>query len=584
MTHADHPVAPQVDPGEPATFEGVSGGIIYGSISQDLVLNGVVEVEVFVNGIRIGAVSITKDAPADNTEATRRQFELMVPPNLNVEAPVTIRGRIAGTTHEIGNPITLLTPKEVFGALTLARGSIRLENGIIHGVLNHVNPAALPLTVGMFVKDELFEQIEISRSDTLIQKGRLLDNLAFQIPLPTSLLHGSVVTLSVRLCGSDVEFAGSPLTIAMTAGTSLPERLARLETQMDEVSEAVRTAPQRMVSDIVEQFYKLIVPRVDAIVTAQREMLEGQMTELWRQLSGTQHSLPRPGLPTTVIQQMHEAFTGFGWSTRGTNPEGRERWFAKAAFIAVHISPASPLLLKLTGSAIIGDPRSSGLEISANGRRLTVAMEENRANQWIAVAVISSSILAMNGVLGIQLSMQKQGYHPAAPDNQMVSASVETVELLPLAYLDDQARIDACDDTRTFITGWHSVEQTEKGVPFRWMGPTGILVPPVLRSPSHHFQFIEFAGPFSLSDILDKRQSFRVYLGAKELPRGEIEQLSDKSWFARFAIPSHIAGGIGAVLRLQAPAHVPPNDPRALSIAISKIVIKSGPVAEHSVT
>src|SRR4051794_5340279 len=162
----------------------------------------------------------------------------------------------------------------------------------------------------------------------------------------------------------------------MDVGTSFSERLARLEAQNEELSESLRTMSERILSDVIEQFYTFIVPRVDAVVIGQREILERQMIELWREFSREKRPMQRPGLPTTVTIRMCDAVTGRGWVMAGAPPNRDERWFSKTAFIAAYISPNSPVLLKLRGSAIINELGLSRLAIPANGYPLSVTAEK----------------------------------------------------------------------------------------------------------------------------------------------------------------------------------------------------------------
>jgi hypothetical protein len=569
------PSMPGVNPDALGAFDGVVGGVIYGWLSKVLVPENQRSVDIFVNGLHAGIASVTGDMGMLVPNHTVCCFKLRLPTSLVVDAPVTIRARLVGTVCEIGNPLSLATSEEVRAALSLAQGSISLEGGTVYGVLHQVNPDALPLIVCAYANNDLIERIEIPRPDVPVQKGQQLDGLRFRIPLPASILDATPVNLSVKLEGSEVQLDGSPLIIAVASGTSITQRLTALEKQVQELSEAVIATPQQMVSDLAEQFHQFIVPRVDAIVQAQREMLESQMIELWRRLRGVDTPLERPGLPANVTQRMDQTFTGFGWSKATVGEQGGERWFTKSAFIAVRISPRSSLLLRISGSAIIGEPRYSGLGLSANGHRLAVTLADLDANRWLAATIVPSSVLHTNGVLGIQIWMPKRGFHPEAPANMPVSASVRVLEVCSLEFARELSTIDAGDDERFFVTGWYPMELNDKGAWFRWMGSHGIIVLPRSPAGSGSVRFLELRGPLIFNSA--SNQSLRAELGGKELPPGKFETFADGSWSVRFEVLEPQAQ-TGALLALEAPAHNPPNDGRMLSIAVSQIVLTFAPV------
>ena len=569
------PTISDVNPDAPGAFEGVVGGVIYGWLSKALVPENLRSVDIFINGFHAGIASATDDNATLAPTQTTCCFKLRLPTSLVVNAPVTIRGRIVGTACEIANALSLVTSEEVTSALSFAKGSVSVQEGTVFGVLDQVNPDALPLVVCVYANHNLLKRIEIPRPDVPIQRGQRLDSLRFRVPLPPSILDTTPVNLSVKLEGSEAQLDGSPLVIAVAPSTSIIQRLTALEKRVQELSETVTATPQQMVSDLAELFHQFIVPRVDAIVQAQREMLESQMIELWRQLRGVDTPRERPGLPASVTQWMDHTFTGFGWSKAAVGDHGGERWFTKSAFISVGISPRFSLLLRVSGSAIIGEPRSSGLGLSANGHHLAVILADIDANGWLAATIVPSSALSANGVLGIQIWMPKRGFHPEAPADMPVSASVRVLEVCSLEFARELSTIDAGDDERFFVTGWYPMELHEKGATFRWMGSHGIVVLPQSPTTSGSVRFLELRGPLIFNPV--SNQSLRAELGGKELPSGKIETFADGSWSVRFEVPE-LPAQTGALLALEAPAYNPPNDGRMLSIAVSQIALTFAPM------
>ncbi len=564
------PAISDANPDTLGALEGVVGGVIYGWLSKALVPENQRSVDIFINGFHAGVASASDEIGTLVREQTVCCFKLRLPTSFVVNAPVTIRARVVGTVSEIANPLSLATSEEVTAALSLAQGAISLEGGTVYGVLDQVNPDALPLTVCAYANNDLLERIKIPRPDVPLQRGQRLDGLRFRVPLPASILDAVPVSLSVRLEGSEAQLDGSPLIIAVASGTSITQRLTALEKRVQELSETVTATPQQMVSDLAEQFHQFIVPRVDAIVQAQREMLESQMIELWRQLRGVDPPLERPGLPASATLSMDHAFTGFGWSGAAVRDLSGERWFTKSAFISVVISPRFSLLLRVSGSAMIGEARSSGLGLSANGHHLAVILANFDANGWSAAAIVPSSVLNPNGVLGIQIWMPKRGFHPKAPADMPVSASVRTLEVCSLEFASGRSAIDAGDDERFFVFGWYPMELHEQGATFRWMGSHGIVVLPQPPVTSGSARFLELRGPLIFNPV--SNQSLRAVLGGKELPSVNIEAFADGSWSVRFEMPESQAE-TGGLLVLEASAFNPPNDGRMLSIAVSQIAM-----------
>lgn len=544
-------------------------GVIYGSVERDFVGEASKTLEFFINGISIGTTTIE---PSDFEGDEPHEFKFLILPSFIFEAPLSIRMREVGADTEIGSPLVFQEVVDANAAILVADGVVAaVERGSVKGSLRDINPDALPIAVGVYCRGVPIARTVVGSKAVLSASGSLISSLPFSVGLPPSVLDGASTSISVRIEGSSQEFVGSPLILRLDAGDGLHDRLIHLEQKSQELEAEVALLRSSIVGDIAEQFYRFIVPRVDAFLTVQREGLEGQMTALWRDLGGESPApIARRKLPESVSISLADNFTGYRWSDLIATAPGN-RWFTRSAFVATEIADKNDILVVVKGAHAVSSAALASLALAVNGRPIEVASTASAAG-WQAIAVVPRAAIAGHGSLGLQFETEIAEPHPLAPPLMgPVSLSVGSVDLLPLKTKAAEYPISASPEV--FPIGWYTMEQSASGQRFRWMGADGLAVLNGLE-PGAPIR-IEISGPMVLDGVLSNVTAELDGVSA-EAVRVETR---GSGWALEFEFPARQKGACpAALLRIRAPAKQPsPADMRFLSLAVSEILVDQAP-------
>jgi hypothetical protein len=552
--------------GSALVIKRVLRGVIYGLVEPDFVGETSKTLEFFINGISIGGVTIQ---PSDFVDGAPYQFKFLIPPSFIFEAPISLRMREAESGEEIGRPLPFHDAAAVKAAIDVADGAVTaVEYGSLKGALRDVNPDALPITVCVYHRGAAIARAVVDAKAKPLASGALISSLPFSISLPSSVLDGAATTLGVRIEGSSKEFAGSPLTVWLDSSDGLRDRLAHLERRNEQLEAEVAELRSSIVGDIAEQFYRFVVPRVDAFLSLQREGLEGQMIALWRNLSGDAPApIARRGLPESVSLGLSGPFTGYRWSRETVSGAPSDRWFARSAFLGTEISDKHDILVVMNGAHAVSSAALDDLTLSANGRSIDLTRFSEKKGGWRAFGVIPRAALGAHGGLSLLLETDVEGAHPLAPaDMSAVSLSVESVALIPVKAAALEYSIGARPEVFPF--GWHAIERMPDNRPFRWMGSEGVIVLNGL-APGAPIR-VELSGPMVLGEMLS------TVTADLDGALAEVTQLeTGKGWALELEFPARAAGGPSvAFLRVRAAARQPSEeDKRLLSLALSQVLV-----------
>lgn len=541
-------------------------GVIYGVVEREFVGDEPKTLEFFINGISIGVTTIE---PADFRDSDVYEFKFLILPSYIFEAPVSIRMRDIESGEEFGRPLEFQEVADAKAAIQVADGAVAtVERGSVKGSLRDINPDALPITVGVYNRGMPIARTVVGSKGVLAGSGALISSLPFAVGLPPSVLDGSSTSISVRIEGSSQEFAGSPLIVRLEAGDGLHERLAHLERKNDELEAEVAQLRASIVGDIAEQFYRFIVPRVDAFLAIQREGLEGQMNALWRDLSGRDAApIARRKLPESVSLALDGPFTGYRWSDPIPSAPSN-RWFTRSAFLAVEISSANDLLVVVKGAHAVSRSALDLLTIAANGRAIEVAVSMEASGGWLAVGVVPRAALSRDGSLGLLLETDVADAHALAPASMgAVSLSVASVEFIPLVAKSNEVAISAKPEAFPF--GWYAMELAADKRRFRWMGAEGLVVLNGVE-PDAPIR-IELRGPIVLPDVLPNVEAQLDGVPGKVVDL----EAGGAGWVLRLQFPARRDDACSvALLRVLAPAKQPSaTDNRLLSLAVSDVLL-----------
>lgn len=557
--------------GAPVVIERVLRGVIYGLVEPEFIGGASKTLEFFINGILIGGVTIQ---PSDVEGDAPCAFKLLISPRFVFEAPISLRMRDAESGVEVGRPMSFLDAAGAKRAIEVADGAVTgVEFGALKGVLREVNPHALPIALCVYHRGAAIARTVVDSESRPAAAGAVIPSLPFSMALPSSVLDGSATTLCVRIEGAAQELAGSPLTVWLDSSDGLRDRLAHLERKNERLEAEVAQLRASVVEDVAEQFYRFVVPRVDAFLSLQREGLEGQMIALWRNLSGdAPPPIARRGLPESVSLRLSGPFTGYRWSLQTVADAPSDRWFARSAFLGTEVSNAHDILVVLNGAHAVSRAALDNLTLAANGRAIDLLRFAEEKGGWRALGVIPRAALAATGALGLLLETDVESAHPLAPSDMIaVSLSVGSVILRAVKATALEYSISASPEV--FPSGWHAMEHMPDKRPFRWMTSEGSIVLSGLL-PGAPIR-VELSGPMALGDTLAG-----VTADLDGAP-AEVTQVppAGRGWSLTLRFPARDAGSPAvAVMRIRASARQPSAaDNRLLSLALTRVVVDQTP-------
>jgi len=570
-------------------FTRAQGGVIYGWIPTSRQVSAASSLEqipseadeksvdIFVNGLHLGSAVGFVGPRSEASKADALDFSLRVPMGIVVSAPAVIRGRLSGTDIELSNPLEYAEQEELDQALVAARGRVSIKDGMVKGSLKDVNPDALPLWIICYVNGRATERTEVRKPRALPPSGQPIWSLPFSIALPPTLLDGAAVSVSVRPEGSDAELEGSPIIISISGGESVHRRLLALEALTESLDKRVVDFPASIVKDVADQFYRFIIPRVDAIVGIQRDALETQMAALWKLTSGYARPPVRRSLPASYLLRITDPFVGFGWSHPQSIAGSDERFFTRNAFLAVEIAPGQPLLAVVKGSWMAADSGFDSLVVTANGKASPTLVVKNREG-WSSLAVLDDSVVTSDGALGLLVSTEIEGFHERVAE--AVSASVGSVEISPAPQCASNREMTVEAAGAAFVGGWHGLEVSGGGVTFRWMAGHGAVF--IDCTGDEPLESITLSGPMALTAEDGSFGAVSASFGGVPLVLGDAKP-SRGAWYLRFDFPTPIAGPARGLLSVRAPSYEVPGDSRELSLAVS-LVTFNNPATAQSVS
>jgi hypothetical protein len=551
--------------GAAVTLDSAVRGVIYGHISV-----GGAEIEIFANGILVGVVDMTgEDAPGE-----QHAFAVRIPPDILLEAPVTVRARFAGGAAIPNCEMHFNSPVEVSAAFGMIDGRVALEQGMLRGALYDVNPDALPITLQAVVGGRIVANFEARKPTRFGPSRVLIAELPFSIALPPEILDGTSVTIFVRAAGSKADLDGSPILISLTHGNSVLSRLSATEDAVTRLTEQTDDLRRSILTDIGKHLQNFILPRVDAIVEIQRTSLERQMIGLWQELTGKAVATSRRKLPALVQIKMTDSFAGYGWSDCG-DLAPTQRWLCGRALLAVEIDDQEDMFVKISGEHLVSDAVLNAMSLFANGVKVeTFACKREQSGEaWIAVSIVPRSVMRADGILSLEIECPLDGSHPKSTTRDNISLSVGSIDFISASslYGNDILSDQYC------LAGFHDAESTDDGRMFRWLERHGIVL---VRLPdSSRACVIGLRGPYVIRQEIGEGLQIRV-VGEK----ADISsvRLGDTGWAADILLPRQSGNGAKLVLITLSASAVQPSaqDRRFLSVAFANAIVSGVDTAE----
>lgn len=542
-----------------AILENAVRGVIYGRFLSG---GNDTEIELLANGLSLGWVAPLQEAREGSN------FSLVVPNGTLLESPVVIRGRTSAGEAVRDCELRLETPAALAAALRHADGEVALERGMLRGTLHDVNPDALPLSVVATVGSRIVGTFEARRPSRPLPRGELLSKIQFFIALPSDVLDGPSITISVKLAGGKIDFDGSPIVVSMSQAASFESRLADVEAIANETTASIAELRKAILSDISQQFYQIILPRVDAIVETQRVSLERQMNRLWLELAGQNAPPSAPAmLPLISRVNLTQSFTGFGWMAPGNDALGA-KWLHHRAMLITEIEPQEDVLLRVTGHHMISSDALDALQLIVNGRQVPIwkSLHDASSEAWVAFGIIDRSLLRADGMVSIEFECSAEGARLFGREEAIASISVADVSLMSGLSLDSKGAEPLTDEICLF--GFHGREKTESGINFRWLSTDGLVL--ARRPHPREKTLLRLRGPFILNSTIS--ENFMAHIMDADAVK-PMEITYDDGWQASYCFnPGNFNSPKLHLISLHAEAQRPSSqDKRLLSVALAHV-------------
>lgn len=535
------------------SIENAFRGVIYGRIT------GVVQfgLELSANGLSLGLVSITRVAA--NGESF---FKLKMPTDMRLEAPATIRGRFVGLDCEIPSSLILRTQEEVAEALTVADGHVSVTAGFLVGALTNINPDALPLTICASMRGRVIARTKLNaepnrKYDIDNTENRLIEAMPFKLGLPLDVLDDRGAVISVGIEGSATQLTGAPVFISIAFGEDFARRLMLVEEQLEAVTAKVNSEQNSIVSGLIDQYLRVIVPRVDAIVGLQRTALERQMMALWRAMPVNHFEAIAPAYERQAHFRSGMPFIGYGWTE--TN---RVRWFGRQAFVAFEISPEEDVIFLVEGVGAASPKAVEDCLFSVENKNLEmVRFQDSAGGSWSAVGLVPRQFITSDGLLSLRIRSEVDQLTKEGKPPNGLSLGIENISVFSTSIVREWYASN--NDLTYCLAGFHHLEKAASGEPFRWMGGDGVVSVPMETERGK----IIIYGPMIYSENAER--TFSVTCVNGNIKSTEFTR-DGQAWSATV----HLEGVEGRVvlLRLTAQSSVPEGgDLRSLSIALGGI-------------
>ncbi|MFZ2996045.1 hypothetical protein [Sphingobium sp.] len=526
-------------------IEGAYRGVIYGTLPS----GAKKDVEIFANGLSLGIASIISAG-----SSSRQSFILKVPVDLLVAAPVTLGCRFAGDEDE-GNVLELADKSSVLESLTVATGQAAVSGGMISGVLERVNPDALPLTICVTTRGQVIGKKVLPRTTGQVvglagARTGAIPEIRFSIPLPIDLLDTIGARISVRLEGAQWELDGCPILITVSNGDTILHRLSTAEARVEELTANVKDLHDKLITSLMKQYADVIIPRVDAIVTLQRTALERQMVALSLAVP-EHHFTPMPReLPMDALFMPGLPFVGHGWAPSALGP--RFLAVGRQAFAAFEIATDYDAVIIIEGGGDSSIEVLQSMAVLADDRPVDLTHHADTGSGiWWSMGKIPRNQIGAEGLL-----MLKMRGPSVRSGNQVVA--VRQITVLSMGWGHDKT--GGSSEPR-LLAGFHDHDEMPDGTAFQWMSGNGLMAVPC--DPTTRRLVIR--GPMVLSD--EQGRSLRVLT-----ENGDVCSLDwvvvPGGWQAEMAFTPPDRSF--ALVRLICDARQPDNgDTRSLSVAIS---------------
>ncbi|PWR19559.1 hypothetical protein DKG75_13865 [Zavarzinia compransoris] len=516
-----------------------------------------VTVEIFIDGLKIGEVEVERGPGEDDVG-----FAIVLPPDLVLTAPATVRGRIAASGRELAAPVLLATEDDLRRAVTAAEGVVVLRDGALHVTLTGVAAAVLPLVVE--VSDGSGKDVaRLAVERPVVEAGPdgLLPPLDLVVPLPVqSLLNIGSVALQVRLAGRREAFAGSPIVISADTGAVLAQRVVAAETGLRLLSEEFADLRRNLARDVARLFYDFAVPRVDAMVEIQRFQIERQLLALWQAVAPDEAPalIPRTKQPDRAQLLLAGGFSGYGWSE--PDPELRgERWFRGTGFVLLEVAGRQPLFLEISGTKCGEHVDLARMTVAVNGH-IAAGGGYPTATGWAYVAPLPFGVVAANGLAAVTISTveaQRPGAARAGGDLSVGAIEVGPAKPLPVLGIGDDA----------LVAGWGDVEYDGEHVPFRWMEEQGVILLPATAAGR-----LILSGPMTV--VGDPATQLKARGRSGDLPLVD-SSFDGRRWQMVFSLDRRglRTDGLEVVVLRSVTARASEHDPRMISVAIGGVAV-----------
>ena len=271
-----------------------------------------------------------------------------------------------GSTAELNGAIEVETQAEHSRRLVAYDGEVTgISGGVLEGwAVRRGHPAEL-LTVEIYSGGE---RLGSARADhpgpiSVVWGG----GRGFRLPLPQTLLDGTVHNISLRIAGTNCELPGSPMPVAVMMVQTLFTRLDKLESELRSGLDWVRNA-EGHVAELYERVGSDLARRFDAMLMLQRNSFEREISQLRARLGiegpGAQ---PEFETPTAVYAAMDDKIIGFGWHGVENDEGNPFRWMAKNAVIVLDFTAPHGARLTLLVRHMLDESHMRSFRILVNG-------------------------------------------------------------------------------------------------------------------------------------------------------------------------------------------------------------------------